>query len=410
MHLWDSLPTSTSWWWEVNPARGSRKEGTQGGVAILRRRKKSPRLCISKLRSNEFYSTESWRIGDWTLRRDTPWNSWDASGTKQKETGQSGGIIQQGEFHEWNPCALRFLRNNIWSNLTKWKNAQCWARAIHGQIKWILGEDPANHMTVLTVTGKVQINEDAQVLFVILFWTSQCDYSMKRQRFYCFTYFAQNTDIHLSGKTAKLHDWPIMGNQLLVQWTTSYFFSYQNCHPSIPAAVCLQHRDQRIETWFQKIGTIVRSSHDSKWQACMRETDADRSWQAGHGKPWTSIRKKSRRDGQGKIQRKAFLICCSPSQLISRTWSYMCSHIPLKERTQIRKVMLQKWGYKNGSTVIHTDLHKIPKEICSTNRRDWWLENSRTQKRINSLPWYKISPFSGIRVKPKLHRGRRRIL
>ena len=31
---------------------------------------------------------------------------------------------------------------------------------------------------------------------------------------------------------------------------------------------------------------------------------------------------------------------------------YMCSHIPPKERTQIRKVRLQKWRHKNGSTVF----------------------------------------------------------
>ena len=30
----------------------------------------------------------------------------------------------------------------------------------------------------------------------------------------------------------------------------------------------------------------------------------------------------------------------------------MCSHIPLKERTQIRKVMRHKWRHKNGSTVF----------------------------------------------------------
>ena len=30
----------------------------------------------------------------------------------------------------------------------------------------------------------------------------------------------------------------------------------------------------------------------------------------------------------------------------------MCSHIPLNERSQIRKVMLQKWGHENGSTVL----------------------------------------------------------
>ena len=40
---------STSWW-------------SRGTVAIMRR-EKGPRLYISKFRSNEFYSTESWRIG-----------------------------------------------------------------------------------------------------------------------------------------------------------------------------------------------------------------------------------------------------------------------------------------------------------------------------------------------------------
>ena len=44
-----------------NLSARSRKEGTQGAVAILRV-KKGPRLCISKLRSNEFFSTESWRM------------------------------------------------------------------------------------------------------------------------------------------------------------------------------------------------------------------------------------------------------------------------------------------------------------------------------------------------------------
>ena len=42
-----------------------------------------------------------------------------------------------------------------------------------------------------------------------------------------------------------------------------------------------------------------------------------------------------------KIQRKAFQIGYSPSQLILRTWRHMCPHIPLKERSQIRKLMLQ---------------------------------------------------------------------
>ena len=42
-----------------NPSRVRKEEGTQGSVAILKEKKKRPRLCISRLRSNVFYSTES---------------------------------------------------------------------------------------------------------------------------------------------------------------------------------------------------------------------------------------------------------------------------------------------------------------------------------------------------------------
>ena len=59
---------------------------------------------------------------------------------------------------------------------------------------------------------------------------------------------------------------------------------------------------------------------------------------------------------------------------------YMCSHIPLKEWTQIRKATLQKWRYKNGSTGVHAYFRKTPKEIYSANGREWRLENSVEHK------------------------------
>ena len=99
---------------------------------------------------------------------------------------------------------------------------------------------------------------------------------------------------------------------------------------------------------FQKIENIVRSSDNSKWQACMRET----------------VKQQTRRTR--KIQRKAFLFGYSPSQWIWRTWRHLCSHIPLKERTQIRKVMLQKWRHKNGSTVFMLN--------CAKTKRDLFCE------------------------------------
>ena len=39
-----------------------------------------------------------------------------------------------------------------------------------------------------------------QILFVISICSQQCNCSMKRQRFYCFISFAENTDIHMNGK------------------------------------------------------------------------------------------------------------------------------------------------------------------------------------------------------------------
>ena len=49
----------------------------------------------------------------------------------------------------------------------------------------------------------------------------------------------------MSGKTAKLHNLPKMGKQLLVQWTTLFLLSYQDCHHPAAAARLL-HRDKRI--------------------------------------------------------------------------------------------------------------------------------------------------------------------
>ena len=144
--------------------------------------RKSPRLCNPRLRSNEFYSTESWRIG---IER--------FGGTHQKfsgctwykksvRKGQSGGIIQKGEPHERNPCALvfeeqpfeetsrqadctvvfgqkicklklniklRFIlcegarhrRSYVWYGFGSF-DAQCWAKEIWAQIQWILWEGP----------------------------------------------------------------------------------------------------------------------------------------------------------------------------------------------------------------------------------------------------------------------------
>ena len=117
-----------------------------------------------------------------------------------------------------------------------------------------------NPFTVLTATGEVQMNEDVQVFCSRL---RSVRYSAITRYNASGSIALKNTDIHLSGKSEKLHDWPIMGSQLLVQWTTSYFLSYQDCH-LFQQQFCLQHRDHRITKIFQKFWTIVRSSHNSR--------------------------------------------------------------------------------------------------------------------------------------------------
>ena len=145
-------------------------------------------------------------------------------------------------------------------------------------------------------------------------------------------------------KNGKIHDWPHMGCQLLVQRTTSYFLPYQDCHLFQQQFVFNIEINGSVKL-FQKIGTIIRTSHDPKWQACMRETDADRSWQAGHGKPWTSIRFFQTRCAR-RIQRKAFPI----------GYAHSSEREISEAEGDASKVVTQKWKHS-----IHTHFRKYRK-------------------------------------------------
>ena len=118
----------------------------------------------------------------------------------------------------------------------------------------------------------------------------------------------------------------------------------------------------------------------------------------------------------------------------------MCPHIPLKERSQIRKVMLQKWRRKKRKHSVYTHFTKdqncgiclrtkITRGPCRRRNEGsipraekvWLLDNSGSKssmKEVNpgtitgTLSWYKISPLSGynlIRVRTRIHRRRRRV-
>ena len=172
-------------------------------------------MCISKFRSNVFYSTESKRIGierfggthHEILRM-------HLVRTKFRERkGQSGGIIQKGEPHERNPCAPKFeertpeetsrqeewARNAAWNLAKKYKLKAEDKASFHSPVEIkapvlisnsteermsVVGSRASMHMlskkdlssdemdtlrrsrtptTAMTANGEVQTNEEAQV-------------------------------------------------------------------------------------------------------------------------------------------------------------------------------------------------------------------------------------------------------
>ena len=51
--------------------------------------------------------------------------------------------------------------------------------------------------------GKCKQTRRQKCMFTISICSSQCNYSMKRQQFHCLVSFAQNTDVHTSGKNGE---------------------------------------------------------------------------------------------------------------------------------------------------------------------------------------------------------------
>ena len=120
----------------------------------------------------------------------------------------------------------------------------------------------------------------------------------------------------------------------------------------------------------------------------MRETDADRSRQAGHGEPWTS-----KRDEQGRSNVRH---SCLVTALQSRGPGGECA------RTFLWKSELGfgRWCFKSGDTKTEAPcsclLPQKPKETHSAIRKVWWLDNSRAQT-LQRRTW--ISEQSPIRCR-----------
>ena len=75
---------------------------------LLLWKKERPRLCISRLRSNESYSTELFGGTHQKILRMHLAQNWI-----RERKRQSGGIIQKGEPHERNPCAPSFEKKHL---------------------------------------------------------------------------------------------------------------------------------------------------------------------------------------------------------------------------------------------------------------------------------------------------------
>ena len=125
----------------------------------------------------------------------------------------------------------------------------------------------------------------------------------------------------------------------------------------------------------------MRSSDKTKWQACMRETDADRSWQAGHGEPWTS-----KRDEQGRDRRKAFLSWFLPFTVnLEDLQMHVLAHSSERANSESKGDASKKVETQKRKHRVHAYFSKKKKNKRekSASRRVWWLDNSKAHKVLN---------------------------
>ena len=134
--------------------------------------------------------------------------------------------------------------------------------------------------------------------------------------------------------------------------------------------------------YFRKIGTIIRSSNNSKWQACMRETDADRSWQAGHGEPWTS-----KRDEQGRFNASHSCLVTAFHSNLEDLETRVLAHSSEREKSD---------SEENRKHSIHTHFSKNQKRSILRSEK-YGVLTTAEHKALNEGWW--ISEQSPIRCR-----------
>ena len=147
-----------------------------------------------------------------------------------------------------------------------------------------------------------------------------------------------------------------MGNQLLVQWTTQYFSLYQDCHHLSAAFLSSASRSTDQSHHSRKLGPLfdpVTARSDK--HACGKPMLTDHDKQATENRePANEMNKEDPTQGI-PVWLQPFTVNLEDLE------AHVLAHSSERERTQIRKVMCQKWRHKNGSTSVHASFRKNQK-------------------------------------------------
>ena len=349
---------------------------------------------------------------DWTLRRDTPWNSWDASGTKQN-SGKKQAIWRHYP-KRWTSWAKSF-RACFWGttpeetsrqadcdskvarNLAR-KNAQFWGREIYAQIKGYFAEKLQEPYDA-THRDWESAHKRGRTSFCSWFRSvrNSAITRSNASEFYWFISCAQNADIHMSGKRRN----STMTNKREDNHLYSGQHSTSRCFETV--FIIQLHFVFNIENkgsvkLFQKMGLLSDTvTTRSDKHACGTPLLTDPDKQA------TGNREPACEHFSDEMYKEdptqGILDWLQPFAVYLEDLEYVCSHVPLKEWTQIRKATLQKRRHKNGSTVLILTSANTERDILHERKRmvTWKQQSAKANLGTitNSLSWYKISPFSG---------------
>ena len=170
--------------------------------------------------------------------------------------------------------------------------------------------------------------------------SQQCNCSMKRRWSYCFKSFAQNAEIHMSGK---LRDYTI-GQE----WEVNYLYNGQlstcRCIKTVVNSSSVLSRTSRLTDQFyysRKLGPLLDPvTTRSDKHACGKPMLTD------HDKQATENREPANETNKEDPWRKACLFGYSPSQSIWRTLRRKCLHT-FRWKSELR---FGRWCFQRGDT------------------------------------------------------------